>query len=266
MSVAVSGARAVGELLRTRREALQPADVGLAGGGRRRTPGLRREEVAMLADVSTTYYTFLEQGRPLQPSRQVIDALSRALRLTSAERNHLHALAWGDNAAAGSFATEVAAAELCAVIDQLDPSPAFLKGRRWDVLAANESARELFGNWGAAPDERPNLLRFIFTDPSARDLYLQWEHEAAGMLGRFRAAAAVHPGDSEFLELIEELQANSPDVRQWWPRHDVAPVAGGTKHLQHPVHGPVIYRHVVLLVAEHPDQHVVAFTRTDEPT
>jgi transcriptional regulator with XRE-family HTH domain len=253
------------DLLRTRRDRLTPADVGLPAGSRRRTTGLRREEVAQLAGVSTTYYTFLEQGRDVRPSRQVVAALAGALRLSSAERAHLFQLAGITPAADDQAQAETVVPVVGAMVDRLDPFPAYLKGRRWDVLAANRAARALFTDWPArAPGDR-NMVWWMFTDPAARKVYVDWEQEASDMLARFRAAAARRLEDPDFTDLIERLHQASPEVRSWWPRYEVAPVGGGTKHLHHPALGDVAFQHAVLQVADHPEQMLVYFTTADVP-
>jgi transcriptional regulator with XRE-family HTH domain len=254
---------ALGQLLRDRRARLSPADVGLPAGSRRRTAGLRREEVALLANVSPTYYTFLEQGRPVRPSGQVLDALADALRLSATERRYLRVLAYGDDEGATTPAAEPpeqADPGVAALVERLEPHPTLVKGRRWDVLAANPAARTLFTNWEARPPGQRNLVRWMFTTERAREVYLDWEPEARAMLARFRLAAARHPGDPAFAALIGELQRDSEHVRAWWPRHDVRDVGSGTKKLRHPVLGPVEYSHVVLQVADHPDQTLVTYT------
>jgi transcriptional regulator with XRE-family HTH domain len=251
------------DLLRTRRDRLTPSDVGLPEGSRRRTAGLRREEVAQLAGVSATYYTFLEQGRDVRPSRQVVAALADALRLSPAERAHLFQLAGVTPAADDQAQAETVSGVVSAIVDRLDPYPAYLKGRRWDVLAANRAARALFTDWTArAPGDR-NQIWWMFTDPAARKIYLDWEKEAADMLGRFRTAAARRLDDPDFTELIERLHRASPEVRSWWPRYDVRPVGSGTKRLHHPALGDVAFQHAVLQVADHPDQMLVYFTTAD---
>ncbi len=253
------------DLLRTRRDRLTPVDVGLPAGSRRRTTGLRREEVAQLAGVSTTYYTFLEQGRDVRPSRQVVAALAGALRLSSAERAHLFQLAGITPAADDQAQAEMVVPVVGAMVDRLDPFPAYLKGRRWDVLAANRAARALFADWPArAPGDR-NMIWWMFTDPAARKVYVDWEHEASGMLARFRAAAARRLDDPDFTDLIERLHQASPEVRSWWPRYELQPVGGGTKHLHHPALGDVAFQHAVLQVADHPEQMLVYFTTADVP-
>ena len=255
--------KALGQLLRSRRERLRQADVGLPPGSRRRTAGLRREEVALLASLSTTYYTFLEQGRPVRPSAQVLDALAAALRMSAAERRYLEVLAHGPDGAGAVGPDEAPPEELApAVTDlvhRLDPFPALVKGRRWDVLAANQAARELFTDWTALPRGQRNLVRWMFLSSRAREVYLEWEPEARAMLGRFRLAAARHPADPGFRDLISGLHRDSAHVRDWWPRHDVAAVGSGSKKLWHPRLGPVEYTHVVLQVADQPDQTLVSY-------
>jgi transcriptional regulator with XRE-family HTH domain len=268
--------RALGQLLRSRRERLLPADVGLPAGNRRRTAGLRREEVALLANLSATYYTFLEQGRQVRPSGQVLDSLAAALRMSAAERRYLHVLAYGGDQAAPPGQAAEAPPErvdpaVTRLVERLGPAPAMVKGRRWDVLAANAAARELFADWGAgdpvaggalgigALGGGRNLVRWMFTSDQAREVYLEWEPEARAMLGRFRLAAARYPDDPDFAALISELRRDSEQVRDWWPRHDVAVIGSGRKKLRHPRLGPAEYEHVVLQLADHPDQTLVSY-------
>ena len=272
MTAANGDPAALGQLLRSRRERLVPADVGLPAGlsaGRRRTAGLRREEVAMLAHLSVTYYTFLEQGRPVRPSAQVLDALASALRMSAAERRYLHVLAYGPDgdsgaalgAAGGSAPPELLDPAVANLVQRLEPFPTLVKGRRWDVLAANPAARELFGDWLAGPPGERNLVRWMFTTGQAREVYLEWEPEARAMLGRFRLSAARHPDDPDISALIAELQRDSEHVRDWWPRHDVTAIGGsGAKKLRHPRLGPVEYSHAVLQVADRPDQTLVTYS------
>jgi transcriptional regulator with XRE-family HTH domain len=257
--------RALGQLLRSRRERLTPGDVGLPTGSRRRTPGLRREEVALLANLSTTYYTFLEQGRPVRPSDQVLDALASALRMSATEGHYLQVLAHGSE---GTVSTDgIATAppeqidpEVVGLVQRLDPFPTFVKGRRWDVLASNPAARQLFADWDALPAGDCNLVRWMFTADRPREVYMEWETEARAMLGRFRLAAARYPDDPDFAALIGELQRESEHIREWWPLHDVAAVGSGSKKLRHPTLGPTDYTHIVLHIADNPDQTLVTYS------
>jgi hypothetical protein len=146
------------------------------------------------------------------------------------------------------------------LVHRLDPFPTLVKGRRWDVLAANAAAVELFTDWAAGPGGERNLVRWMFTTDRAREVYLEWEPEARAMLGRFRLAAARHRDDPAFAALIDELQRDSDLIRQWWPEHDVVAIGSGTKKLRHPRLGPVSYAHVVLQVADSPEQTIVTYS------
>jgi transcriptional regulator with XRE-family HTH domain len=246
------------DLLRTRRAKLQPADVGLPAHGRRRTPGLRREEVAQLAGISTTYYTFLEQGRDVSPSRQILDALARALQLSRAERDHLYALV---DSAPDTRPPEVLVPGVHDLVQRLDPHPAYVSGRHWDVLAANCAACALWTDWTAKPPEERNILWWTFADPEARKILVEWEAEARAQLARFRAAAARHPDDPKYGELIDRLRGT--EVDRWWQDHDVAPLTSGRKLLWHKDLGRLDLELLVLQVADDPEQKVVTF-RVDQ--
>jgi hypothetical protein len=158
---------------------------------------------------------------------------------------------------------ETLAAGLAELVTRLDPCPTYVTGRRWDVLAANRAACALWTDWTALPLPQRNMLWWTFTDPAARSLLVDWEHEASALLARLRSAVARHPGDPGFGELIERLHAASPEVRAWWPRHEVAPIGSGTERLRHPVLGELTLRHVVLTAADDPEQKLVTFTASD---
>lgn len=248
------------DLLRSRRERLAPEDVGLPPGRRRRTAGLRREEVALLASISATYYTYLEQGRELRPSREVLDALAGALRLTPAERRHIHEIAHGSPPSDERTApSESVSPPVDALVQRLDPHPTYVKGARWDVLAANRSARALFAGWSVEEGVVPNMLWWMFTDANARHVYPDWELEAQRMLARFRMAAARRPQDPAFATLITALQAQSREFARGWDRHEVLVPGGGTKRLTHPELGTFDFEHVVLHLAEDLDHTLVTF-------
>jgi transcriptional regulator with XRE-family HTH domain/8-oxo-dGTP pyrophosphatase MutT (NUDIX family) len=257
-------ARELADLLRSRRDRLQPADVGLPAGQRRRTKGLRREEVAQLAGVSTTYYTFLEQGRDLRPSWEVLEAIARALRLSPAERAHLHTLGSGTQKPAPPAAAETLQDAVSALVERMDPYPTYVTGRYWDVLASNRAARLLWTDWPAIPRQDRNMLWWTFTDPAARSVLVDWEPEALALLARFRAAAAQRPDDPCFNALIERLRNGSREFRASWPRHEVAPLASGTKRLRHSVLGEITFTHVVLTLADDPEQKLVTFAASQQ--
>ena len=167
----------------------------------------------------------------------------------------------GGTAPAASAPPERLDPAVADLVQRLEPFPTMVKGRRWDVLAANPAARELFADWAAGPPGERNLVRWMFTTDQAREVYLEWEPEARAMLGRFRLSAARYPDDPDVRALIAELQHDSEHVRDWWPRHDVAAIGGsGPKKLRHPQLGPIEYSHVVLQVADQPDQTLVTYS------
>jgi len=260
MRVSQQRRRELAEFLRSRRERLQPADVELPPGRRRRTPGLRREEVALLSGVSATWYTFLEQGREIRTSREVLEALARVLRLDEAEHAHLLELAHGRDRAQEAPPVEALSPRLAQVLDLMDGTPAYVTGRRWDILAYNRAAAAIFTEFASLPQGRQNILWWVFTVPAARDVLADWEGEAQALLARFRAAAGRHVGDPEFAELIEELHALSPQVRIWWPRHEVRDRGSGAKVFRHPAVGEFRLQPAVLKEELTPEQNLVIYS------
>jgi hypothetical protein len=251
------------DFLRTRRAQVTPRDAGLPANGRRRTPGLRREEVAQLAGVGLSWYTWLEQGRDIKPSAQVLDAVARALRLGAAERAHLFHLArvelpLGD----GAYPRE-APAELVRFVDRVAPCPAYLLGPRADVLAWNAQATAMLGEPTRAPDGRQNLLWWLFTTTAFADGE-QREATARGTLARFRVEHARRIGDADFARLVAALEEASAQFRAWWPRHEVLTEQLGTKTIEHPRVGRLVLHHVQSAPTGHPDLRLVQFAPADE--
>lgn len=230
------GPSTLGDYLRSRREQVRPEDVGLIAGKRRRVAGLRREELATLAGISSTYYLRLEQGRITSPSAQVVDALARALQLDAKARRYLHQLAapivgsWGDPAA------ESAAEGLDELI-LLIAAPAIVANRYQDVLAANPLARAL--SPGFAPGQ--NFLRWRLLDPEARQLYVDWDEATAVAVAGLRELAALDPDDPRMVALIAELSSDSARFRELWVRADVG-YRTGTLHMRHPKVGDLYLR------------------------
>jgi transcriptional regulator with XRE-family HTH domain len=252
------------EFLKHRRALVSPESVGLEANGRRRTPGLRREEVAQLAGVGLSWYTWLEQGRDIRPSAQVLDALARTLRLDTGERAHLFHLARVElPLPAGDYPRE-APPELSAVVAALVPNPAYLIGPRMDVLAWNTAAARVIGEPQAAPDGRVNLLWWLFTVDEPRSE--QWRDTARNTLARFRAEHARRIGDPDFAALIEALEAASPAFRAWWPRHEVLTEQLGTKTIDHPELGTLRLHHLQSVPTSHPDLRLTQFAPADETT
>jgi transcriptional regulator with XRE-family HTH domain len=226
------------DFLRTRRAKIVPSDVGLADGARRRTPGLRREEVALLANMGTTWYTRLEQGLPINVSADVLDSISRALRLTSDERRHLHLLA-GLTTTAPPQNDEHVSDLVRRVLAALEPSPAYVRGRRWDILAWNRNADALSDFSGATGQAR-NIVWRLFRDPTIQLRMGDPGCTKRRAVAQFRAVAAKYPYDPAFTELIEELRQSSPEFRELWAQHDVLGSTDGLKRYVHPELGELI--------------------------
>jgi transcriptional regulator with XRE-family HTH domain len=250
------------DFLRNRREALRPEDVGLPGGGRRRTPGLRREEVAQLAGVGTTWYTWLEQGRDVRASASVLEGIAEALDLTNAERSHLLLLGRGEEVVQGRAPKETVDPTVRRLVENLGASPACLTGRRFDFLAWNDAHSVVFGDPAELPDGRRNLLWRVYMDPAMRKLHPDWEEGARRILARFRAEAARHVGDPDFDDLISALQEASPEFRKWWDLHEVATSGVGRKIVRHPTAGKLVFEHAVFRPQENPEQRLVLYTPT----
>lgn len=229
----------LGEFLRSRRDRLTPEAVGLPAGSRRRAPGLRREEVAALADIGVDWYIRLEQGRTVRPSLSTVDALARALLLDETETAHLAALA--DNPTRPAFRRERVPAATRRLVANLS-EPAYVTGRRWDVLTWNDAAVELFGDFGGMAEQDRNVLVYLLLDPGARRLFdTGWADQARHVVAQFRAAHDLWAPDPAFTELAERLRAGCAEFTNWWDRHDVLGGGAGRKTLRHPVRGPQAY-------------------------
>jgi transcriptional regulator with XRE-family HTH domain len=252
------------DFLRRRRERIRPDDVGLPNGGRRRTPGLRREEVAALAGVGTTWYTWLEQGRDVRASLDVLEALARALRLTPAERTHLILLGRGEEAPPCRPPSERVSPTLRRLIENLGPNPAFVLGRRWDYLAWNRAACAVFGDFDSTPRAARNHLWLTFMDPARREMFTDWERGARLAVAKFRADSARHLGDPSFEELISALRKSSPEFCKAWKRHEVARGGEGRKELRHPLAGTLVFEHAVFHPVEAPEQRLILYSPLPE--
>jgi transcriptional regulator with XRE-family HTH domain len=247
----------LGDFLRSRREKLAPKAVGLPDRRRRRTPGLRREEVAELAGIGVDWYIRLEQGRSVSPSLTTIDALARALRLGKTEHAHLRALARnGDRRA---FVRESVPEALRRVIESL-PQPAYITGRRWDVLAWNKAAAAVFAFDRVAEADR-NILVSILTNPATRRLFgAGWADEAKRAVAQFRATHDLWAEDPAFLELVARLREGSPEFRRWWEAHDIRGAAAGQKLLHHPKKGLLRFEYASFQANDDPGLRLVIYT------
>jgi transcriptional regulator with XRE-family HTH domain len=246
------------EFLRAHREALTPEMVKLPRGRGRRTPGLRREEVALLAGVSVTWYTWLEQGRRINASTDVLRAIGRALRLDDAGQEHLVSLAHPTNATGPSIALpdEVPSA-LRRLIDAFDPAPAYVLGPHWQFAAWNAAEASLYPRIERLEAPRRNLIWTLFGDPAVRDLVVDWDIHARQALAEFRAATISVRHDPEMEALVDELCANSAEFRQWWPEHDVARFETRLRRFNHPRAGLLTFEYQQLTPSEWPSLRVV---------
>jgi hypothetical protein len=251
--------------LRSRRERITPEQVGLPNTGRRRTPGLRREEVAQLAAVGVTWYTWLEQGRDIQVSGQVLEAVSRALLLDPNERTHLYILAGaGDPSPSRDCPTVTPAVQT--VLDQLLPLPACVLNSRYDVLAYNETYNRMLGDLGRLPFEERNLLWLMFTDQAFQ---ARWVDPAAArtiVVARFRSAMADHVADPAWKALLARLRQASPDFEEAWQRHEVAPAENGSKLFQHPEVGVLRLDFTNMWLGVRHGSRLVVYTPEDDET
>lgn len=240
------------DFLRTCRARLTPADVGLVAVGRRRTPGLRREEVAALAGVGVSWYTWLEQGRDITVSSEVLDAISRALRLADLERAHLYLLA-GLNPprVAGARGDEVSP-ELRRLLDAWMPRPAILRDRYWNLLAINDATRTVFGY----RDDDHNCLVTFFTNARYRDMHVHWASVAPVVVASFRADAAHAPADPGFDRVVAELSAVSTEFVELWARHEVGAPVQAVKAIRHPEAGDLLFDVTTLAVADSSDRYL----------
>ena len=248
--------KALGAFLASRRARLQPGELGLADG-RRRTPGLRREEVAVLAGVSVSWYTWLEQGRDIQASADTLRRVSDVLRLSRVESVHLFALS--SRAFPAVAASGRVSEGLALLVQAVDPIPAYIRNSRLDILVWNAAVADLFVDYGALQPHERNTLRLLFLHLPYRTLIVGWEQMARGMLSTFSAARARAQDKAPFDALVDELLGASGEFRLWWPQADVRGFDEGVKRLQHPVQGPVDLTYVALAPEGQPELSFVTY-------
>jgi transcriptional regulator with XRE-family HTH domain len=251
----VDSSNALGEYLRARRHAVRPQQVGLPDAGRRRTPGLRREELAVLAGISTDYYVRLEQGRERSPSAQVLGALARVLALEPDASAHLHALAHPAPVRGSTHGAERVSEELRQLLESWPNNPAFVLGRFSDVLARNTMAAALYSGFTIVD----NMPKAVFLDPVARGFYAEWEHVAWSSAAGLRAAAGPDLDDPRLLHLVDELSAGSPEFRALWARHDVRGKTNAPKAFHHGEVGPLTLTFQSFSVNGAPGQQLVVY-------
>jgi transcriptional regulator with XRE-family HTH domain len=249
----------LGHYLKDRRSRLDPAAFGLPAG-RRRTPGLRREEVAQRAHISATWYTWLEQGRGGAPSAEVLDRVARALMLTEAEREYLFLLGLGRPPEVRYRPSDGVTPRLQRVLDALAFSPALVKTMTWDVVAWNRAAAVVLTDYGALAPEQRNVLRLIFCDPRVRAAQRDWESVARFVVATFRADTVRAGATAKVEALVEELCQRSPEFEAMWRSHDVSHHGEGVKHLRHPIAGPIAFEYSAFAVDGRPDLGLVIYS------
>ncbi|GAA3792135.1 helix-turn-helix domain-containing protein [Streptomyces phyllanthi] len=249
------------EFLRTRRARLKPEDVGLPDYGRhRRVPGLRREELAQLAGVSVAYYTRLEQGNGRNVSAEVLDAIARALRLSDAEHAHLVHLAKPKaHKKKPSARPQQVRGALRQLLDTLDGIPAYVVGRRSDILVWNRMAAAVFGDWSELPAHERNWARMVFLRPEYRELYVEWEQKATDMVAFLRMDAGCYPDDPRLSALVGELSVKSEEFRRLWATYDVKEKSHGVKQLHHPLVGPLTLSFETFRLPDDGDQSLITY-------
>jgi transcriptional regulator with XRE-family HTH domain len=253
----------LGAFLRSRRERVGPERVGLPRSRRRRTPGLRREEVAQLAGVGVTWYTWLEQGRDINPSAQVLDAIARTLQFDAHEHSHLFTLA-GVTATTPLEDCHSMYPTVQPILDQLEPFPGVLLNARLDLLAFNRVFATFHPYLDTIPSEDQNLLWLTFTDPRFSEVIVDWDDVVGRMVGEYRAAMADHLDDPAWKTLVARLHAASPEFSAIWERHDVLGVESRTKRAMHPTEGLLLLDYTNLWLG--PGIRIVAFSPADDHT
>jgi transcriptional regulator with XRE-family HTH domain len=251
--------RELAEFLRSRRERLKPGELGLPARSRRRTPGLRREEVAELAGIGTAWYTWLEQARDIRPSEGALRSIARALKLDEVERRYFFDLALAR--APRVFRDEPVPDALQAVLEAIS-TPAFLKGRRWDLLGYNRIADQVL-DLARLPDR--NLLRNMFT-PASRRLFPNWPYYARQHVAMFRADSVGLLSDPWVRQLVDEMNVRSGEFREWWSEHAVAEMKSGHKTIQHPYAGLLSFDFATLELGDRPSLRLIVYLPTDEET
>jgi transcriptional regulator with XRE-family HTH domain len=252
----------LGEFLQALRQRGTPEEFGFPAGNRRRTPGLRREEVAQLAGISATWYTWIEQGREVNVSSEALDRLAQALKLSRSERGYLFDMA--DRRDPRSSGTEAdAAPEVLVGMLASIAIPAYIMGRTWDLLAWNPAAEELFAGWLDKPAQdvpAPNLLRYVFQHPDARQFVVHWEVRARRLVAEFRADCRGRLEEAELQRLVNELLQTSPEFERFWKQHDVLERQGGRREFNHPQRGLIGYQQVTLRPVDQEQLKLVLLT------
>ena len=247
----------LGEFLRTRRARLTPSQAGLPAGRRRRTPGLRREEIAQLAGVSVTWYTWIEQGRDIHFSAEVLESLARVLHLPAPEKNYLFALAGMRLPHDLEPPDAPSLPRLAHIVDHQGYYPAYIMGRYWHLLAWNAAAAHLFGDFAAMPEAERNMLWYTFARPETRALVVDWAERARRLIAEFRADCSAYLNDPALGDFLGRLSSASPEFADWWSAQDVQSRDGGRREFEHPIVGRLCLEQTTFRLSNHADIKLV---------
>jgi transcriptional regulator with XRE-family HTH domain len=256
----------LGNFLKTRRAKISPSQVGISEGLRRRTPGLRREEVAYIAGIGLTWYTWLEQGRAIQVSAEVIESLSRVLMLDEQERIHLYTLARQALPTDIHSYQETVSPMLQHVLDNLTLSPSFIMDTRWNIIAWNKAASVVFTDFSKINVSKRNMVWMMFNNADYKKLFIDWEFHAQGMLARFRSTTGQYIEDPWLVKFIEDLKEESEKFNLWWSRHDVQRNSEIYKKLKHPIVGELVFEFSSFDVSDNSNLQLIVntpFSETD---
>ena len=254
----------LGEFLKSRRERITPEDIGLPRGRRRRTPGLRREELAQIAGVSVAWYTWIEQGREINFSAEVLASLARVLHLSAQEQQYLFALAGKSMDSSQGVPASAIPPKLQHILDHQGHYPAYIMGRFWEILAWNTAAIHLLGDFGQMPPAERNVLGYVFLHPYSRQLIANWEDRAQRLIAEFRADCSAVLGDPWLASYLDDLSSACPEFDHWWTRQDVLARDGGRREFNHPGVGRLVLEQTTFRLSNAPEIKLVLHIPSDK--
>ncbi|WP_025721348.1 helix-turn-helix transcriptional regulator [Paenibacillus sp. 1-18] len=255
----------LGKFLKSRRSKLTPELFGLPVGARRKVKGLRREELAQIAGIGLTWYTWLEQGKNIQASTQVLERLVTVMQLNTEERNHLYKLALGQLPVEQTASIEASLIPIVQnFINEYERCPAYVTDQRWDILLWNKAGERVFGDFGKMDKKERNAIWRCFASPAYRNLIGDWESHAKRLLAQFRLTSTPYVGEGWFKDLVAELMEISLDFRQWWPRYDILGTPTGKKKINHPHVGTLVMEHITFRVYDAPELRLTVYRPLEE--
>lgn len=257
--------RELGKFLKSRRSRLTPEQFGLPVGPRRKVQGLRREELAQIAGIGLTWYTWLEQGKSIQVSTQVLECLVTVMQLNAEERNHLYKLALGQLPVEQTASIEESLIPIVQnFMNEYQRCPAYVTDQRWDILLWNKAGEQVFGNFEKMDKKERNAIWRCFASPAYRNLIEDWENHAKRLLAQFRSTSTPFVGENWFKDLVAELMVISPEFRQWWPSYDISGTPIGKKMINHPRVGTMVMEHITFRVYDAPELKLTVYRPLEE--